>query len=359
MKSVVDKRYMKMCLALAQKAQSKTSPNPLVGCVLVKNDKVIGSGYHKKAGHNHAEVVALKSCRQNPRNATLYVNLEPCCFYGRTPPCTHAIIRAGISRVVCGIKDPNPKVSGKGIAQLQKAGINVKVGFLEKECQKLNKFFIYWITKGLPYVVLKAAMSSDYKIAEEAGVRTKITGHAADIYIHHLRGFFDAILVGANTVISDNPKLTVRYVKPKKNPLRIILDSTLRIPMSAKVLQDKNVFIATTKNAEKSKFKKLKKLGYGVTMLPLKNGLVDISSLLRYLAKKNITSILVEGGRKIFDSFLKEQCAQEFYIFQSKKRIGKQGLDAVSNMQLFKNILNKGKHQKVGEDDLIITKLVS
>src|SRR3989338_3022576 len=256
--------YMSLCLKLAQKGQGYTSPNPVAGAVIVKDKKVIGSGYHKKAGLPHAEIEALKSCKQNPQNAVMYVNLEPCCHYGKTPPCTNAIVRAKVKKVVVGMDDPNPLVSGKGIAQLKKAGIQVKRGVLKGECEKINRIFTHWMKKHLPYVGLKMAISSDYKITHEPRVRSKITSTAADKKSHELRHTYDAILVGINTVLIDNPLLTDRLSRHPKNPLRIILDSRLQMPLDAKVLHDDKVIIATTKKADKKKFSVLRKKGIDV-----------------------------------------------------------------------------------------------
>lgn len=264
-----DNHYMQTALALAAKALGRTSPNPMVGAVIVKDGRIIGQGYHQKAGTPHAEIHALGEAGTAAEGATLYVTLEPCVHYGRTPPCADAIIRAGIKRVVIATEDPNPQVAGRGIYALQQAGIATTVGVKEREAKKLNEVFNKFITTGKPFIVLKCAMSMDGKIATRTGHSQWITGAEARLFGHPLRDRYDAIMVGMGTVLADDPLLTTRLPKGDgKNPLRIILDSKGRIPMESKVIADKSAptLVAVTPQASEAKIAALEAAGVSVVV---------------------------------------------------------------------------------------------
>ena len=333
---VDDKYYMNMALKLASAAEGYTAPNPMVGAVIVNDNVIVGKGCHTKAGENHAEVNAIIDAAKRTQGATLYVTLEPCCHYGKTPPCTEFIIKAGISRVVVAMQDPNPKVSGKGIDILRKAGIKVDVGILEEEAKCLNEAFIKFISSDFPFVVLKVAVSLDGKIATVAGESKWITGTESRGYVHKLRHKYDAVLVGINTVRKDDPKLNVR-LDDKNNsdelyidPIRIILDSKCSIEYTAYVVNNEpqKTIIATTDIADVKKIQNLREKGLRVLVLPDKNGRVDIKALLKELAKMNITSVLVEGGAEVHGSFLYEKLVDRVYWFIAPMIIG--GKDAPS-----------------------------
>ncbi|MEK7172215.1 MAG: bifunctional diaminohydroxyphosphoribosylaminopyrimidine deaminase/5-amino-6-(5-phosphoribosylamino)uracil reductase RibD, partial [Patescibacteria group bacterium] len=312
-----DLRFMHRVMELAGRGQGFVSPNPLVGAVFVKNGKIISEGYHKKFGGDHAEIVAIKNAgKKSPAGGTLYINLEPCVHYGKTPPCAPKIIEVGIARVVIAAKDPNPLVSSHGITALRKAGIKVEVGCLEREAKALNEKFIKWIESGMPFVSLKIATSLDGKIATRTGDSKWITGESSREYVKRLRDEYDAILIGTGTVFADNPSLSGKTREPK----RIILDSALKIPLTAKIFRNSNVFIATTAKASQSKINALIKRGIDFKIF--KGEKIPLRPLLRYLGGKNISSVLVEGGSEIFGSFIDEKLVDKFYWFIASKIIG-------------------------------------
>ncbi len=230
-----DERWMKRALRLAEKGRGRTSPNPMVGAVLVKNGKSVGEGYHVKAGTDHAEIIALKRAGEEARGAILYLNLEPCTHYGRTPPCAPAVIEAKVKRAVIGMEDPNPSVRGRGLESLKRAGLDVEVGILEKECRRLNEAFCKYITKKEPFVILKVAATLDGKIATREGDSKWISGETSRRFVHRMRDQVDGVVVGIGTVLKDDPQLTAR-IKKGRDPYRVILDSQLRIPEEAKVI---------------------------------------------------------------------------------------------------------------------------
>ncbi len=278
----------------------------MVGAVVVKDGQIVGEGYHQKAGEPHAEVFALRNAGVRARGATLYVSLEPCCYYGRTPPCTQAIIQAGIIEVHAAMLDPNPRVAGKGIAELESAGIRTICGEREAEARRLNEVFVTYMTKGRPFVTLKYAMSLDGKIATARGESRGLTGAAWQRELHELRSQFDAILVGVNTVLADDPQLTARLAGPDaRQPLRIVLDSTLRTPPGARMLQAATpgkTLIITTGRADPKRAAALRTAGAEV--LPVGNDHIDLAEALRLLARREITSVLVEGGGQVIASFV-------------------------------------------------------
>jgi diaminohydroxyphosphoribosylaminopyrimidine deaminase/5-amino-6-(5-phosphoribosylamino)uracil reductase len=329
---------MRMAIRLAGKGIGKTSPNPMVGTVIVKDGKVIGQGYHKKCGDYHAEINAINNVKGNIRGSTFYITLEPCSHYGRTPPCVDALIKKGLKRVVVGTPDPNPEVNGKSIKILRSKGIKVDVGILDTECRKLNECYFKFIKSGIPYVTVKYAQTLDGRIATKTGDSQWISSEASRKYVHVLRSTNDGIMVGAGTVTADNPQLTVRHVKGK-NPLRIIVDSKLRIPIKSSVLTDDNphqTIIATTSNAPSRKITAIKKLGVEVLVVKKdKNGKVSLVDLLKKLGKREIMSVLVEGGSEIITSLLKANLVDKMIIPISPRILGK-GLEAIGDLNINK-----------------------
>lgn len=321
-----DKHYMQLALELAAKARGRTSPNPMVGAVIVKNGEIVGKGFHAKAGSAHAEIVALAEAGERARDATIYVTLEPCCHYGKTGPCTDALIKAGVKKVVVAMTDPNPLVAGKGIAKLKNAGIEVSCCIMEQEAQRLNEVFIKYITTRRPFVVLKAATSLDGKIATSTGESKWITGEHAREYGHRLRDSYDAILVGVNTVISDDPSLTARLPEGRgKDPIRIILDSTARTPTAAKVLTQltaAHTIIATTEAAPAERRASLMAAGAEVIVVPGDSTKVDLIKLMEILGEKQITSVLIEGGGMVNGSALRAGIVDKVAWFMATKIIG-------------------------------------
>ncbi|MGE5558132.1 MAG: bifunctional diaminohydroxyphosphoribosylaminopyrimidine deaminase/5-amino-6-(5-phosphoribosylamino)uracil reductase RibD [Bacillota bacterium] len=325
-----DEKYMAMALELACKGRGRVSPNPMVGAVVVKHGKVIGRGYHRKAGEPHAEVYALMEAGEKARGAAMYVTLEPCCHEGRTPPCTKKIISAGISHVIAATGDPNPKVRGKGLEELRQAGIEVSTGVLEAEARRLNEVFFKYIATGLPFVILKAAASLDGKIATRSGDSRWITGRESRTYGHYLRGIVDAVLVGINTICADDPLLNVRLAPGFKDPVRIVLDSGARIPLTARVIREdpERTVVAATEYAPKENTRRLLEQGIHIWQLPAQNGRVSLAHLLRRMGEEKLTSLLVEGGGEAHAGFLELDLADKIALFIAPKIIG--GRDAPS-----------------------------
>jgi len=316
---------MDKVLILAEQAKGWTNPNPMVGAIIVKGDKIIGQGYHRKVGLPHAEIEALQSTTASPEGATLYVNLEPCVHHGRTSPCSEAIIGSGISRVVCATTDPNPKISGQGIKQLQAADIAVAVGIKSKQAEQLNEAFFTFHNKHRPFIALKFAASLDGKLATHTGDSKWITNEAARTFARSLRAEYQAVLVGINTILRDDPNLGARQAG-KKDPLRIVLDSRLQIPLNSQVLRDSNILIATT--AQASSLKKQQLEQRGVQIITLANDATPISELLQRLREKEIISVLVEGGGDVLGSFVDEKVIDKLYVFYAPLLVG--GTQAVS-----------------------------
>jgi diaminohydroxyphosphoribosylaminopyrimidine deaminase/5-amino-6-(5-phosphoribosylamino)uracil reductase len=327
---ILDKKYMRMALELAGKGEGKVSPNPMVGAVVAKKNTIISTGYHAKAGESHAEVLALEKAGKAAEGATLYLTLEPCCHYGKTPPCTKRIIRSGIKRVVIALKDPNPLVNGKGIEELKKAGIAVDVGLLKEEAAVLNEVFLKYITAGRPFVALKAAITLDGKIATASGESRWITGESARKYGHKLRSLSDAVMVGIGTILKDNPLLTVRKgIEKGKNPIRIIVDSKGKIPLDSRVFNstekartNAKTIVALTELASPERRAAIRKSGGEILPVRNQNGQVDLEHLMKELGKKEITSVLLEGGSLLNASFLKRKLVDKIYLFIAPKIIG-------------------------------------
>ena len=348
------KKYMDIAINLAEKGRGYVSPNPLVGCIIVKRGKIVGRGYHKKYGEAHAEINALKAAGKKANNATMYVNVEPCSHWGKTSPCTEKIVEAGIREVVVGMEDPNPLVDG--YKELKFRGLKTRIGILRDKAKKLNEAYIKYMKTKKPFVILKLAMSLDGKIATSTGDSKYITSTAARKYVHQIRNDVDAVMVGINTVIRDNPLLDSRLVKGK-NPIKVIVDSTLKISENSKVLNDPSkVIIATTNKAPKHKIDKLQNKGARILVLKPKKGLVDLKELMKELGKSEIASVMIEGGAELSGNAIKEGIVDKLLIFTAPKIIGN-GLGPIKNLGIKKvnkainlrNILTK----KIGNDLLV------
>lgn len=323
-------KYMKMAIEEAKKGEGFTSPNPIVGAVIVKDDKVIGIGYHQKYGENHAEINAFIDAEKNGENtegASIYVTLEPCSHYGKTPPCADAIIKKNIKRVIIGCIDSNPKVAGMGIKKLKEAGIEVIVNVLEEECRKLNEVFFYYTANKKPFVIMKYAMTADGKIASSSGKSKWITSEKSREHSHRFRNKYSSIMVGINTVIKDNPTLNCRLPNTR-NPIRIILDSSLKIDLNSnicKTAKDIKTFIATLSNDEK-KIKELEDLSIEIIKTENDNGRVSLKYLIKILGEeKHIDSIYAEGGSSLHASLLKERLINKVLIYIAPKILGGEG----------------------------------
>jgi diaminohydroxyphosphoribosylaminopyrimidine deaminase/5-amino-6-(5-phosphoribosylamino)uracil reductase len=369
-----DKKHMQKCLELAQLAQGRTQPNPMVGSIIVdESGEIVSQGYHQKAGHAHAEVIALDRANTKAKGQTLYVNLEPCCHHGRTGPCTDKIIASGIKKVIIGMKDPNPKVAGNGIKKLQEAGLEVKVGILEDECFYLNRSFIKYITTGKPWVVLKMATTLDGRIADRYGKSQWITGQAARLFVQQLRNTHDAILVGPSTVIIDNPSLTVKELDNIIHPIRISLDPSLEIDLSMQIFKKLDghcrliddhaqVVLFTSKNTlAKNKItypKHVKIIG-----VEEKDSKLDLASVFNWLGKKQISSVLCEGGGKLAANLIFHKLVDEIHwlvapklLLDSKAMLATHLSSAIALDQSIK--LKKVNYQMFDED-ILLTYLIS
>ena len=328
-----DEQMMARAISLARNGLGRTSPNPLVGAVIVRDGRIVAEGWHRKAGTPHAEIHALNMAGELARGATVYVSLEPCAHYGRTGPCAKALVEAGVSRVVIAMTDPNPQVAGKGIAILLEAGIQVTTGVLEQEAKKLNEVFLKWMTTGLPFVALKTAMTLDGKIATAAGQSQWITNEQSRYETHRLRDVYDGILVGINTALSDDPSLTTRLKEYEgKNPVRIVADSRARLPLTAKLVTDgaARTIVAVTAGAPAERVEALRSAG--VEIIVAGSGAhVDMHSLMEQLGAMKITSLLVEGGGSVNFSLLQAGLVDRVYAFIAPKLVG--GRDALTPVE--------------------------
>lgn len=320
---MTDQEYMLRAISLAKKGQGFTNPNPMVGAVIVKNNEIIGEGYHARCGELHAERNALAALSKPAKDATLYVTLEPCCHHGKTPPCTDAIIEHGIKKVVIGSRDPNPLVAGKGAAILREHGIEVVEDFMRSECDAINPVFFHYITTKTPYIVAKYAMTADGKIATKTGASKWITGEAARNQVHQLRHRYMGIMVGINTVLADDPMLTTR-IDGLKSPIRIIVDSNLRIPLTSQICKSSGQYrtILAFVKEDNEKQKALEKMGMDLLKLPSKDNQVDLESLLSALGELGIDSILVEGGGTLLDAFRAHQKINQAEVYIAPKLFG-------------------------------------
>ena len=353
-----ESEYMRRAIALAKNGEGRTNPNPLVGAVLVKNNEIIGEGFHQKYGGLHAEREALKNCEENGNSAegaTLYVTLEPCCHFGKQPPCTQAIVEAGIRRVVVGSRDPNPLVHGKGNSFLREQGIEVTEDFLKDECDALNPIFFHYISTRTPYVALKYAMTADGKTASKTGKSKWITGEKSRLFVHQLRNRYSCILAGIGTVLSDNPLLTSR-IPGGRNPVRIICDSKLRIPLDCNIVQTaKEIPTIIACCQENEKKSALEKSGCEVLCFPGKNG-VNLKKLTETLGERSLDSILIEGGSEIHYSALEAGIVQHIYAFTAPKIFGGKAKTPVEGegIELPENCfqLELERIEKIGDDIL-------
>lgn len=351
--------FMRKALRLALKAKGKTSPNPMVGALVVKGGRVIASGFHHKAGSSHAEVIALAAAGAKARGSTLYVTLEPCTHFGRTPPCIESIIRSGIKNVVVGMIDPNPVNNGNGISLLKSKGIKVEVGFLEEELKHINEAFIKYITKGLPFITVKAAQSLDGKIATKTGDSKWITSDKSRAYAHRIRRDYDAVMVGVNTVLRDNPNLDAWF--SQKQPFKIIVDSQLSTPQSSNIfLKEGKVIMVTLPAKPGQETENRKIIGEKANILEVKekDGQINLRVMMKKLAQLGIINIMVEGGGSLNGALFDEGLVDKVLFFISPKIMG--GKDAISSVmghgvsRVDKALkLKKAKLKRIGEDVLV------
>lgn len=360
MKKAIHEKFMRLAMQVALKAKGKTSPNPLVGALVVKNGKILSQGFHQKAGLAHAEVVALDKAGKKARGAILYVTLEPCSHFGRTPPCVDRIIKSGLKKVVVGMIDPNPLNNTKGIGILKKHGIEVETGFLEDELRSINESFIKYISKRLPFVTVKVAQSLDGKIATYSGDAKWITSDRSRVYAHRLRRYYDSIMVGVNTILRDNPRLDAWF--SKRQPAKIVVDSQLSIHQDANMFsrRDSWVIIVTlpVKPDQETENRKILSQKARILEVREKEGQINLRDMMKKLAKLEITNILVEGGGTLIGSLFDEGLVDKVLFFVSPKIIG--GKDAISSVmgkgivRVDKAIKLRGvKLRRIGEDFLI------
>lgn len=352
---------MRWAIALALEAEGRTSPNPMVGCVVVKNNRIVGEGYHRRAGTAHAEVHALREAGRRARGADLYVTLEPCCYHGRTPPCVPAIVESGIRRVVVGTRDPNPRIDGRGIRLLKNAGVRVIEGVLEESCRALNESYNAFIVRGTPFVTAKVALSLDGKIATAAGEARWITNEECRRYVHLLRGGVDAVCVGGGTVRADDPRLTVRLkVWHGIHPRAVVVDEELKIPRNARLFRRRpgQLIAVTTERAPRAMRAFLERRGHRVIVCPAgSDGRVPLRRMLRELGKAGISSLLVEGGGKLFADFFRKKLVDRVVACIAPKFIGGAGRDflpGVSIARIGKAIALRDVQVKTFGDNVVI-----
>ena len=350
---------MERALELAKKGTGKVNPNPLVGAVIVKNDEIIGEGYHKCYGEDHAERNAVKNAVKPVEGSTIYITLEPCAHYGKTPPCVDLIIENKFKKVVIGMLDPNEKVSGKSIDKLKKHGIEVVVGVKEEECKRINEIFIKYITSKVPFVILKSGMSLDGKIATYTGESKWITSKESREDAQNLRNRLNSIMVGVNTVIADDPELTCR-INNEKNLIRIVVDTNLRIPLDTKIVKndDKLTIIATTLNSNEIKKQTLRDLGIKVIEVSEKNNKVNLKELIRKLGEEGIDSVLIEGGGTLNFSALEEKIVDKVIFYIAPKILGgensKSCIAGIGFSELSHAVnLKEMSYRRIGEDLVI------
>jgi len=323
-------RFMDEALALAAKGRGYTSPNPMVGAVVVKNGTVIGRGYHRQAGLAHAEVVALDEAGEAARGATMYVNLEPCSHHGRTPPCTDRIIAAGIERLVCPHIDPDERVNGRGIELLRKAGIDVQVGLREREARRLNEHFLHWKTTATPWLTLKWAQSLDGRVATSTGDSQWITGEEARTHAHRLRSWHDAVLIGVGTALADDPRLTVRMVEGHQ-PYHVVLDPGLRLSPNARLVEPGNTVILCAESADPQRIAAWERNDVQAVPVRSHGDVLEIEAVLEALTALRFQSVFVEGGSRTLTSFLKAGAANRLTVFIAPIILG-EGIPAVGDL---------------------------
>lgn len=319
-------KWMRRALELAQRGRGRTSPNPMVGALLLKEGRIVGEGFHARAGEPHAEANALSAAGSDAAGATLYVTLEPCVQHGRTPPCVDAILEAGVARVIIGTRDVNPQVAGQGVRSLVDAGVPVEAGILEEECRRLNEAYVTWMTERRPFVILKAAVSLDGKIATYRGDSRWISTEASRRRTHALRNEVDAVMVGAETVVRDDPELTVRLLEGDvRNPLRVVVDSALRIPPTSRLLTERpevKTLVATTAKAPMERREAVEALGREVLVLPERDGRVDMPALMEKLAEREVLNLLLEGGGQLNASMLEAGLVDRLHVVIAPMLIG-------------------------------------
>ncbi len=345
--------YMQLALTLAKSAKGQTGVNPLVGAVVVKEGRIVGTGVHLRQGEAHAEVHALNMAGIHTEDSTVYVTLEPCSHVGRTPPCAHRLIKDKVKRVVIATLDPNPVVTGNGVKLLRDAGIEVEVGLLQHEARQMNEVFNKYITKKLPFITLKAAMTLDGKIGTVNGDSRWISGEPSRLEVHRYRHEHQAIMVGIGTVIADNPQLTTRMQVEGSNPIRIVVDSMLRIPLDANVIQDRQAktIIVTTKDCDPNK--KLALLNEGIEVIEVNAGnQVDLKQALHFLAKKEISSILVEGGATLAGAMMERQLVDKFILYIAPKIVGGDKAPSILKMKGILNMSNAITFDNIGYEQV-------
>ena len=360
MKNLKDTFYIQMAYALAEKAKGWASPNPYVGAVIVRRDVIVGHGYHEKPGQLHAEALALQRAGYLSRNSTAYITLEPCVHWGKTPPCVEAILQARLKRVVISALDPNPLVFKKGLKKIKQARIEVSVGLLEQKNRGLNEAYLKYITKNIPFVIAKAAVSLDGKIATKKYASQWISSPQSRKYFHLLRGEYDALMIGINTLIKDDPLLTVRHPNWRgKHMVRVILDSYLRFPLAAKILSTLSlgkILVFTLRKASPRKAEALRKKG--VEVISLSSSSIDLKEVLSWLGKHEIASVLVEGGSQLLTSMIEERLVDKIFVSISPKLIG--GKQAPSLLQgegadfIKDSLLLKRKKSYQIDEDIIV-----
>jgi diaminohydroxyphosphoribosylaminopyrimidine deaminase/5-amino-6-(5-phosphoribosylamino)uracil reductase len=353
-----DEHFMRIALREAVRGAGQVSPNPMVGAVAVKNGKPLAKAYHARYGDAHAEVALLaKLSPAQARGSTVYVNLEPCCHHGKTAPCTDALIAAGVTRVVIGHEDPNPLVAGNGIAMLRAAGLQVTVGTMEREARRLNAPFLTYITRGRPWLLLKVGQSLDGRIALSSGESRWITGAAARTEVHKLRATLDCVIVGSQTVLDDDPELTVRHVVGR-NPLRVVLDSRLRISPESRVFQQPGpdrTWIVTTEESLERRGREFRATGATLFGCPANHaGRIDLGDAMRMLSQHGITSALVEGGGTLHASLIREDLVDKFIVAIAPILLGGDGRPAVGDLGLSKIAnaprFNVTRYRRIGQD---------
>lgn len=322
----IHETYMKRAIVLARRGMGKTSPNPAVGCVIVKDGRIVGEGWHRRAGTPHAEVHALAEAGEAARGADVYVTLEPCAHFGKTPPCAAALVEAGVGRVFAAMVDPNPKVSGRGAEILRAAGIEVVTGLMEGESRLLNEPFIKYMTTGLPFVILKSAMTLDGKTATPSGDSRWITNESSRRFVHRLRSSVDAVMVGSGTVLADDPRLNAR-IPGGRDPLRVVVDSVLRIPLDSQMLGLVSAAptIVATLAGDGRKADELRARGVEVLQCRARNGRVDLADLVARLGERGIQSVLLEGGATLAGEALRLGLIDKFLLFYAPRLLGGDG----------------------------------
>jgi diaminohydroxyphosphoribosylaminopyrimidine deaminase/5-amino-6-(5-phosphoribosylamino)uracil reductase len=353
---------MRRALDLAARARGRTSPNPMVGAVVVKDGTVVGEGFHAFAGSDHAELEALHEAESAAAGATLYVNLEPCCHFGRTPPCVDQIVQAGIRRVVAACEDPNPAVSGKGVAALRAGGLVVDVGVLQEEATHLNEAFFTYIRTGRPFVILKAAASLDGKIATQTGDSRWITGESARQHVHHLRNEVDAVLVGIGTILRDDPMLTTRLgTADQRDPTRVVVDNLARLPLRAQVINRASTaptILAVSEMAPRARLDVLEREGVQILVVPGSPRRVSLINLMEALGKMNLVSVMIEGGAEINASAIHEGIVDKLLLFlapvliggkSTPTAVGGEGIETLRQATRLRNL----RIERFGDDILI------